>query len=191
MDVGNNLPALIGAQLRGVRRHLSRAPGDDMKDPPGWKLQKAVGSIRGRTRYLAGDRSVPFAQFAVTGQAVDLVERLAFCQRLRICGMRIPQFATGPRGFILARPVMNGLVASGNRAGHWTLQGEAVPRDRVWGKGFVSRVAHHVRHVLESASLRVCSASCCREDDCGRTHHADFLLHNLAALSSIWSAPFS
>src|SRR5215472_16884008 len=145
MDVGDDLPALIGAQLRGVRRHLSRTPGDDMKDPPGWKFQKAVGRIRGRTRYLVGDLSVPFAPFAVTRQTVDLVERLAFCQRLRLRGIRIPEFTTGARGFILAQTVVNRLVASGNRAGHRTLQGEAVPRDRVWRKGFVSRVARHVR----------------------------------------------
>src|SRR5262249_13324858 len=106
-------------------------------------------------------------------------------------GIRIPEFTTGARGFILAQTVVNRLVASGNRAGHRTLQGEAVPRDRVWRKGFVSRVARHVRHVLEAASLRACSAAGCSDDDCGRTHDADFLFHNLAALSSIWSAPFS
>ena len=131
MNIGHNLPALIGAELRGIRGHLAGTERDDMENPSRRKLNHTIRHVRRWWWNLPGYGPIAVTLFAVAYQAICLVEGFAFLQRARSCAIWVVQFASGARRFFFSGAKMKRLVVSGDGTGHRSLQCESISRNRI------------------------------------------------------------
>src|SRR5947207_3608986 len=159
VHISHDLPALVNAELRGVRGHLVRTHCDYVEDPPRGELHETIGDIRWRWRDFPRDGPISFAVLSVADHAISLVESFAFFERLRCCKVGILQVASGASGFFFAGPVMESVITAWHGSGYRTLQREAITSHRIGSKGLVCRTARHVGHILVGALLRVGAAS--------------------------------
>src|SRR5215831_21177522 len=70
MHIGDDLPPLVGTELRGIRRHFPRPHGDHVKHSARRKLHQPVRNVRRWRRNLSGDWTIAFALLAVADRAI-------------------------------------------------------------------------------------------------------------------------
>src|SRR5436305_7917070 len=148
VHISNDLPALIRTELGCIRWHLSCSKSDDVKNPPGRKLDQTIRKIRRRRRDLAGDRSIALALLAVTDETVGLKQRFTLLQCLRRCTIWILQLASGAGRLLFTGAIVKRMKTSRDGSSNRSLERESIPRYGVWCICFVSWAAGHVRPVF-------------------------------------------
>src|ERR1051326_8889550 len=191
MYIGHDLPALVGTELRRVRRHFACSHGHDVKDPPGRKLHEPVRDIGWRRRNFAGNWPIAFALLAVANHAVGLEQGLAFVNRLRRCAVRICQFPSSTRSFFFSRAIMKYLITTRDGSSNGLLERETIPRYGVRCVSFVSGTTGHVRHVFHRSMLRAGAAAQKHKNHHEWSSMKKQLFHSSTSSSLIRSAPLS